>query len=159
MYIIDIIEWSAFEKRTNSYAAYRIRSSLCPTSSLLARMKILPTIEKSSRVISYAPPSTGGTTSFPVPLVSYRVTAASVLPPRQHLLPRNRNSAVHTGHQSSGASHGLGAAHRGPGDLDAAWRYGRNHSGYEDYQRYISDRQLNFELKTEVFRQGEFKEV
>jgi hypothetical protein len=154
MCIIDIIQWSAFEKRTNSYAAYRIRSSLCPTSSLLAKMKILPTIEKSSRVISYVPPSTGGTTFFPVPLVSSRVTAASVLPPRQHLLPRNRNFAVHSGNQSSRTPHGLGAAHRGAGDIDAAWRYDYNHLGYEDYQRYISDRQLNFELKTEVFRQG-----
>ena len=31
--------------------------------------------------------------------------------------------------------------------------------GYEDYQRHVSDAKMNFESKTEVFRDGKFIEV
>ena len=31
--------------------------------------------------------------------------------------------------------------------------------GFEDYQRYISDKELNYETVTKVWREGQFKEV
>jgi P-type E1-E2 ATPase len=46
--------------------------------------------------------------------------------------------------------------HRG---LHDQIRYLSTHPGFEDYQRYKSDKELNHELTTQIYRNGQFVQV
>jgi len=53
----------------------------------------------------------------------------------------------------------MGATAHRPCDFSDPRRYRLSNTGYEDYQRYKSDRQLNHEYKTHILREGKFIEV
>lgn len=77
----------------------------------------------------------------------------------EYLLPDYRNSADNPDREPVVALYGLGAALRGYCDFDDKRRFCLAYSGYEDYQRYKSDKQLNFESRTKVRRNGKFEQV
>lgn len=77
----------------------------------------------------------------------------------EHILPDHRHPADDSDRESAVADHGLGAPDRGDSDLHGQRRFDFGYSGYEDYQRYKSDKQLNFESSTKVRRDNKFQTV
>ena len=73
----------------------------------------------------------------------YRSFGSTVQTISQHLLLSHRRLADHTHHQSPRTPHCLGPPHRRPRHLHHQRRYLFSHPGYEDYQRYKSDKELN----------------
>ncbi len=122
-----------------------------PTPSSSAR-KGNRKIISSSKAITSAHQSTDGTPSSPVEMPPFRSTHPPILQIGQYLLSRHRHHADNPSHQPPRSSNCLVATHCSTWNFHDPRRLNLIHSGYEDYQRYASDKRLNHDLKTQVLR-------
>lgn len=129
-----------WQEYTRWCAACLVRSSPCPTSSVSAQGRPSKTTNTISKATLWRLPSILGTTSSPVLLLPLRGADTSVLSARQYLFPRHRHLANHPSNQSPRTTHGMGPTDRRPGHLHTPLRSMDANVGYEDYQRYKSDR-------------------
>lgn len=53
----------------------------------------------------------------------------------------------------------MGASYCCARNINTERRYPLCYAGYEDYQRYKSDQEINHELTTQVYREGTFVQV
>ena len=113
----------------------------------------------SSRAITSEHRSIVGIPSSQVEIKQFRSAYPPILKIGQYLLPCHCDYADYTGYQSTWTPNCLVSSDCSSWDFHATRRLNIIDSGYEDYQRYASDKRLNHDLKTQVLRDGGFVEV